>query len=346
MPKLEINLSALKQNYRTLQSKCAPSLCSAVVKADAYGLGIAPVVLALHEEACSLFWVAYAHEAVAVYDVLSSVDIAVFQDFNKETLPLFIQYGFIPVLSSLSQIELYKRYKTQLVEPVIQINTGLNRLGLHERNWALCDMSIRLVMSHLACADANSHFMNEAQLATFERGKAFFKSTKYSLSASDGIFLGDAFHADVVRAGAALYGINTTPYRENMMEPVLTLKARILQISDLKEGAYVGYGATYKTHMPKRIATVSIGYADGFPRALSNRGRLWYKQVELPVVGRVSMDMVTCDITHVEPSLLNEGDWVDVINQHYTIDDLARDSDTIGYELLTRLGARLQRQYL
>jgi alanine racemase len=347
MPTLEINLSSLKQNFNTLKNLCAPAMCSAVVKANAYGLGVRPVVHALSEEGCSFFWVAHAKEALIVRDNLPQSDVAVLQGFNQETLSFFAGHQLIPVLSTVDQVTLFKKNQSILKDPIIQVNTGLNRLGLTDDNLSCLDgLSIRLIMSHLACADAQSHFMNDAQLEKFKKLRSAFPETPFSLSASDAVFLGKQFHFDLVRAGAALYGVNTTPYRENVMAPVITLKAPILQLSELKAGSYVGYGATYRTYKSKRVATVSIGYNDGFPRALSDKGRFWFDHYEAPVIGRVSMDMVTCDISRIPESFLKEGTYLTAINDFYTVDDFARDSNTIGYEVLCGLGDRLKCVYI
>lgn len=347
MPTMEVDLSALRDNFKTLQRLSDPTTCSAVVKANAYGVGSIPVVEALCKEGCSFFWVAYAEEGMALRAVFPDVDIAVLQGFSDDTISQFLSYKLIPVLSTSKQLTLYSQYANQLLNPIVQIDTGLNRLGLSSTFWAeLSAIPVRYVMSHLACADSQSHFMNEKQLENLRSFQQLYPEFKLSLSASDGIFLGNQFHFDLVRAGAALYGINTTPYRENIMKPVISVKAPILQVSTVPEGSYVGYGATYRTVHSKKIATVSLGYHDGVCRALSNRGRLWYEHYEAPMIGRVSMDMVTCDISSIPEGLLKEGDDLYLVNSFYTVDDVARDSGTIGYELLTGFGDRIKRRYL
>ena len=239
--------------------------------------------------------------------------------------------------------------------PAIQIETGLNRLGFRENE--LTEMSpddrdlFSLVLSHLACADEQGHFMNEYQLQNFNRlRERFFPRLPASLSASDGTFLGQDYRFDVVRLGAAMYGINTAPYRENQMLPVVRVMAPVLEISVLSRGDFVGYSATYRAAGNRKIAIVSIGYGDGVPRALSNVGKLFFynggKTSEARIIGRISMDNVICDVTEVEN--LHVGDMAFVVNEFYTLDDIGRDAGTIGYEVLSRIGKnrRFERRYL
>jgi len=344
MIQLDIDLGALIRNFNQLKGLTSAS-CSCVVKANAYGLGVEAVAAALHKDGCSFFWVATLSEGIQLRQTFPDVIIAVLQGFCDHDMSSFIDHRLTPVLSTPGQIETFR--KTDLHDCVIQVETGLNRLGL-----TLDDLSSYhslnplVVMSHLACADAPAHFMNDVQHQAFEKVRALFPNSIHCLSASDGVFLDDRFQCDMVRLGAALYGVNTTPYRENQMEAVVSLKASVLQIKEMSQGEYVGYGATYRSHKPKRIATISIGYADGLPRSLSNRGRLWFQGLELPILGRVSMDMVTCDISNVPKGHLAEGDSVEVLNSTYTVDDLAHDADTIGYEILTRIGSRVSKTYL
>jgi alanine racemase len=203
----------------------------------------------------------------------------------------------------------------------------------------------------LACADEKDHFMNQHQLDNFKRiREKYFADVPACLSASDGAFLGADYAFDMVRLGAAVYGINTAPYRPNQMKNVVTVKAPILQIADLAKGEFVGYSATYRAGMNRRIAIVSIGYGDGLPRSLSNVGKVFFrikgKMQEARIIGRVSMDNVICDVTDIED--LKVGDWGYLIFDDYTLDDIARDAGTISYEILSRIGKnpRFRREYL
>jgi len=345
-PVIEINLNKLIDNYRLLSRVIAPAIPSAVVKDDAYGVGAVEVSKALYERAgCRNFWVAHALEAEKIIEVCPEAKIYVLQGIGHDSLPLFKKYKFIPVISSLEMWHFYKKHKLDGVNPVIYVETGLNRLGFREddlKKLSSKDLkSFSLVMSHLACADEKDHFMNEHQLENFKRLKEkYFKGLPASLSASDGAFLGPDFCFDMVRLGAAMYGINTAPYRENQMKNIITLKAPVLQIASLEKGEFVGYSATYRANTNRKIAIVSIGYGDGVPRSLSNIGKVFFKVsskwVEARILGRVSMDNIICDVTDVKD--LQVGEFGYFIMDDYTLDDIARDAGTIGYEIISRLG--------
>jgi alanine racemase len=237
---------------------------------------------------------------------------------------------------------------------VIHIETGLNRLGFRPSELAVLSDADKkqflLVMSHLACADEKDHFMNEHQVHNFITLKEkYFPNIPGSLSASDGIFLGGAFLQNMVRLGAAMYGINTAPYRENQMKNVVSLYAPVLQVEDLPAGEFVGYSATYRAASNRRLAIVSIGYGDGLPRSLSNVGKVFFKGKnmlhEARILGRVSMDNIICDVTTVPD--LKVGDEAVLLDDFYTLDDLGRDAGTISYEIISRIGknTRFIRKY-
>ncbi|MBR2299291.1 MAG: alanine racemase [Alphaproteobacteria bacterium] len=355
-PVLEINLNRLIENYKLLNRIIAPSIASAVVKDDAYGVGASEVVRALYEYAgCRHFWLAHAVEAQKVAEVAPDATIYVLQGMGSDSLDLFKKYKFTPVISSLEMWRYYQKHKIDEVKPVIYIETGLNRLGFREdelKKLSAKDLkSFSLVMSHLACADEKDHFMNTRQLENFKRLKEkYFKDLPASLSASDGAFLGQDYCFDMVRLGAAMYGINTAPYRENQMKNIITLKAPVLQISDLPKGEFVGYSATYRANTDKKIAIISIGYGDGVPRVLSNIGKVFFKTgskwSEARILGRVSMDNIICDVTDIKD--LKVGTFAYLIMDDYTLDDIARDCGTISYEMLSNIGknTRFFRKYI
>ena len=224
----------------------------------------------------------------------------------------------------------------------------------HDRTLAhshIKEEDFSLVLSHLSCADEQSHFMNYRQLENFiELKNKYFPNTMSSLSASDGVFLSTEFHFDMVRLGAAMYGINTAPYRENEMQNIIELKAPVLQIANTKKGKFIGYSATYKCPKDMKIAIVSIGYGDGVPRSLSNKGKvLFYEhgvQHLCPILGRVSMDNIICDVSTLQN--IKVGDFGTIINNDYTVDDVAKDADTIAYELISRIGKnpRILKNYI
>ena len=345
-PVLEVNLNRLLENYKLLNQIISPATPSAVVKDDAYGVGAQKVVKTLYERAgCRNFWVAHASEAEKVIELAPNARFYVLQGIGKDNLDLFRKYKFTPVISSLDMWHFYKKNKIEGVCPVIQIETGLNRLGFREddlKKLSSKDLkTFSLVMSHLSCADEKDHFMNEHQLENFKRLKEkYFKETPASLSASDGAFLGSEFCFDMVRLGAAMYGINTAPYRENQMKNIITLKAPVLQVKHLNKGEFVGYSATYRANTDRKIAIVSIGYGDGVPRSLSNVGKVFFKVsgkwAEARILGRVSMDNIICDVTNFKD--IEVGEFGFLIMDDYTLDDIARDAGTIGYEVISRLG--------
>ena len=355
-PTLEINLNRLLHNYKYLCDIIKPATPSAVVKDNAYGLDAAVVAKTLYEGAeCYDFWVAHAVEGEKIASFVLGARIYVLQGIGEDSLHLFEQYHFIPVISSPDMLGFWKKHKIEGIKPVIQIETGLNRLGFREtdlKKLSASDLKMFcMVMSHLACADEKDHFMNQHQLETFNKlRQQYFAGLPASLSASDGAFLGEDFCCQVVRLGAAMYGINTAPYRLNQMENIITMKAPVLQVTDLPKGEFVGYSATYRAGMNRRIAIVSIGYGDGLPRSLSNVGKVFFrikgKMQEARIIGRVSMDNVICDVTDIED--LKVGDWGYLIFDDYTLDDIARDAGTISYEILSRIGKnpRFRREYL
>lgn len=345
-PVLEIDLNKLVENYRFLSKMIEPAIASAVVKDDAYGIGAKIVAKTLYERAgCRHFWVAHASEAEKIVEDVEDAKIYVLQGIGVDSLPLFKKYKFIPVISSPQMWRFYKKHRIEGVMPVAHIDTGLNRLGFREddlKKLSSKDLkSFSLVMSHLACADEKDHFMNAHQIENFKRLKEkYFKDTPASLSASDGAFLGSDFCFDMVRLGAAMYGINTAPYRPNQMQNIINLKAPVLQVTDLKKGEFVGYSATYRANTNRRIAIVSIGYGDGLPRSLSNVGKVFFKKggkwLEARILGRVSMDNVICDVSDIED--LEVGEFGFLIMDDYTLDDIARNAGTIGYEIVSRIG--------
>ena len=345
-PVLEFNLSRLIENYKLLEEIIKPAIPSAVIKDNAYGIGARVVAEQLYKNAnCRNFWVAHAVEAECIVDVVKDAKIFVLQGIGKDNLELFKKYKFIPVINSYEMFKFWKENSIEGIKPVIHVETGLNRLGFRENELKQLNKDelkmFAMVMSHLACADEKDHFMNKHQLEKFNQiRKKYFLEIPASLSASDGAFLGEDFCCDMVRLGAAMYGINTAPYRLNQMKNIITLKAPVLQVTDLIKGEFVGYSATYRASTNRKIAIVSIGYGDGIPRSLSNVGKIFFKcgknWSEANIIGRVSMDNIICDVTNIKK--IKSGDWGYLIFDEYTVDDIARDAGTISYEVLSRVG--------
>ena len=355
-PILEINLNHLVDNFKQLQQLACHSTPAAVVKDDAYGLDAKVVAKTLYNKAqCRHFFVAHAVEGERIRNIVPDASIYVLQGIGEDSLPIFQSDKLIPVISSPEMFDFWKANRINGIKPVIHIETGLNRLGFRERELEAMSEDDRkefgMVMSHLACGDEKDHFMNKHQLDNFCRLKElYFPKLPGSLSASDGVFLGSDFQQDLVRLGAAMYGINTAPYRENQMKDVVYLKAPVLQIEDLSVGEFVGYSATYRANSPRKIAIISIGYGDGVPRSLSNVGKVFFKTLgklsEARIIGRISMDNIICDVTNVDA--LKVGDLAYLVDDFYTLDDMGRDAGTITYEILSRIGknTRYIRKYI
>ena len=359
---LTINLGALAANYRQLRDQLrAGAECAAVVKADAYGLGLAPIATRLAQEGCAHFFVATLEEGTALQDDLRGVGaeptIFVLLGAEPGSAAGLAERGLVPVLNSRDQIERWQNEAHRRGGPlpaIVHIDTGMSRLGLEAADveWiaqtpdALAGIALRAVMSHLACADEPLHPLNRHQLEAFEAARAKFPAAPATLANSAGILLGEAYHFDMVRPGIALYGGNPLDQGPNSFAEVIHLQTRIVQVREIDSPQAVGYGATHRVAGPCRIATVPVGYADGYLRTLSNRGTAFVAGVRAPLVGRVSMDLITLDVTAVPVENSKPGAIVDLIGGGVGLDDAAREAGTISYELLTRLGPRLERVYV
>ena len=352
---LEIHLAAIVANWRRLAAELKPGAqCAAVVKADAYGLGMARVAPRLAAAECTLFFVAAIDEGLALRRLLPGVEIAVFDGLLPGTAGEFRRARLIPVLNDLGQIAAWRQSEaTRALPAIIHVDTGMSRLGLSpaelrrlgDEPGLLAGLELRAILSHLACADEPAHPLNAQQLAAFNRALALLPRAPASIAASSGIFLGADYHFDFARPGAALYGINPTPQDPNKMKQVIRLKGRIVQVRDVDSGATVGYGATHRMERAGRIATVAVGYADGWLRSSSHRGTAGIAGQRVPIIGRISMDLMTLDVTGIDPALAHPGAFVDLIDETHGVDDIAAAAGTIGYEILTSLGTRYHRVY-
>lgn len=354
---LSINLSALRANFRQIAARSSPSRAAAVVKADAYGLGANHIAPALAAEGCRDFFVAHLAEAVPLLPLLPpDARLFILNGLAPGAESRCADMGVIPVLNTSDQttrwIALAASRATRL-PAAVQVDSGMSRLGLSaDEALALAadpgftaHIQPVLVMSHLACADTPAHPANAAQHARFSEIAAVFPGVPRSLANSGGTFLGPAFHGDLVRPGIALYG--GAPFDgENPMRAVIALDARVIQTRTIPAGTGVGYGLSFTAARETRLATISVGYADGLPRALGNRGAAFFRGTRLPIAGRVSMDSISLDITALPDGALRPGDWVELIGPHQSLDRLAADAGTISYEILTSLGRRYARHYV
>ena len=343
---LTVDLGAIVANWRALAARAAPAECAAVVKADAYGLGAAEVAPALARAGCRTFFVALTGEGVALRRLLGGgPEIFILHGPAPGEEPMFAAHALVPVLNCAAQAHAWAAYAAEL-PAAVQVDTGMARLGLPPAEaTGLPHLHVTLVLSHLACADDPADSANAAQLAAFRALRQLWPDARASLAASFGIFLGPEYHFDLVRPGAALYGIVPTA-GPHPIRGVLRLRAPVIQTRRVPAGAGIGYGQTWRAPGPTRLATLGIGYADGLPRSLSNRGGAWLGERRLPIVGRISMDSVIVDASAVPQAVLAPGTLLDLIGPMAGVDAVAEAAGTVGYELLTRLGGRFARRYL
>ncbi|WP_150291942.1 alanine racemase [Sphingobium estronivorans] len=350
---LRIDLDALADNYRIIQRQVAPATVAGVVKADGYGLGAEPVAATLMDAGCRHFFVALLGEAVALKPALrEGVALFILNGLQPGTEGECAAIGAIPVLNSLDQMARWAQQARALgrrLPAALQVDSGMARLGLPPEEVAILlaeperleGIDLSLIMSHLACADDPDAAFNAVQRDNFEALARHFPDVPRALDNSGGAFLKRG-HFDLVRAGIALYG-GAPQGTPNPMRPVVALETRIVQLRTIPAGAGVGYGLSHHCERPTRIATIPLGYADGWPRHLGNVGSAFIGSRRVPIVGRVSMDSITLDVTDVPDVLLYPGAPVELIGPHQTIDQVAADAGTISYEILTRLGQRYGR---
>lgn len=354
---LSIDLAALAANYRLVAGQAAGAVCAAVVKADAYGLGVAQVAPVLEQAGARQFFVAHVDEGLELRaHVSAGAGITVLHGPRPDAVKACLAGGLRPVLNSLEQIGWVRqaaRATGRGVGVVLQLDTGMSRFGLSEADVAelastpalLEGLHVELIMSHLACADTPADPANAMQAACLRRMAAMLPPAPLSLAASSGIFLGPAYHFDLVRPGAALYGVAPNRESPGLLQPVVGLSAHVLQIRTLQPGDRVGYGLTWQASEPRRVATIAAGYADGQARHGAGQQCAWFRGQRLPVLGRISMDSMTVDITDVPQGQLEADGMVDLLNPGYGVDALAEAQGTIGYEILTSLGRRYHRVY-
>jgi alanine racemase len=357
---LTIDVAAVVDNWRDLAQRSAPAECSAVVKADAYGLGLEPIARALARAGCQTFFVAHLSEGRALRAALSEPVIYVLNGLAPATTNAYAQSELRPVIGSLAEFAEWTRFRAQSGYSgcaALHVDTGMNRLGLTPeeasglaaRN-SIGRHGITLLMSHFACSEEPGHALNARQMADFRDVRALFPDIPASLANSSGIFLGpDALH-DIVRPGIALYGANPTPGHINLMRPVVRLDGRIIQVREVAEGESVGYGATWTAKQPTRLAIAALGYADGFLRAASVSdlhpgAEAIVAGKRCPLAGRVSMDLLAIDVTDVPGDGPQRGDWATLLGDEIGVDELASHAGTIAYEVLTNLGRRYRRVY-
>lgn len=357
---LTIDLARLTGNWQTYRDLCDGGVdVSAVVKADAYGLGATEVGEALWSAGCRRFFVAHGFEGAALRAALPDAEIFVFHGALAGEETMFWEDRLVPVLGSIEAIERWGKFAetSGYDRAALHVDTGMNRLGLSpDETRALFNIGelpggikLELIMSHLACADDLSSAKNSEQKALFDELMALrplsLGDVPLSLANSAGALMGAGFHYDCVRVGIGLYGGNPFTGRDNPLRPVVKLEAEILQTRAVEVGETVSYGATWTAARPSRIATIGVGYADGFLRSGGVKGEVLIDGRRAPIVGRVTMDLIMIDVTELPPQTCQAGAMVQLIGEELTVEEVASWSGTIGYEVLTALGKRFARDY-
>jgi alanine racemase len=357
---LTINLGAIEANWRALGRLAMPAECAAVIKADAYGCGIEPVARHLAQAGCRTFFVADLAEARRVRAAVAEPAIYVLSSLFPGTTDAYAAIRARPVIGSLVELAEWDAFCAASGwrgGAALHVDTGMNRLGVSADEAAALAPRIRaenhgitLLMSHLAAAEKPAHQLNDKQIKLFRDVRLLYRGIPSSLANSSGIFLGNGAHCDVVRPGVALYGVNPTPGRGNPMQPAIDLQARIVQVRTVSKGETVGYDAMWTARHAARIAVVAAGYADGYARAASSSDTAPGADAivagkRCPVAGRISMDLLAIDISALPDNAARRGDMATLIGAAITVDDLARMTGTIGYEVLSSLGRRYHRVY-
>ena len=340
---LHINLTSIGRNWNFIKNLARkPVETSAVLKANAYGLGIEPIASHLFREGVNTFFVSSVDEAIELRKILTrKPNIYYLNGYSANESQAINEYNIMPVLNSIDQIENFRSETTQK-SAALQIDIGMNRLGLQpfeviKAKYACKSLNIRLILGHLSSADVNSDPANAKQLKLFSELSSFFPHIPKSLAATGGIILGKKYHFDLTRPGIGIFGGKPFEQAKN----VVSINLPVLQVKDIRKGDGIGYNHSFISGNRKRIAIVASGYADGFSRQLSNSGMLYAENIKCPIVGRVSMDLITVDVSNAERDPIT----LSALGPNQTIDNLAEQSSTIGYEILTSLGSRYKRVY-
>jgi len=359
--RLTIDLGALAGNWRALAALAPTAATGAAVKADGYGLGAIPVAGALYGAGCRHFFVAHLSEALSLRPHLAAdATVFVLHGIPPGTAGEFVAHGITPVLNSLHDIEAWARAARSAgrsLGAALQVDSGMNRMGLSTAEvdalvaapQRLAGIELTVGMSHLACADTPDHPLNAEQRRRFiaVTGRiGALAGARLALANSAGILLGPDFHFALTRPGIALYGANPTPSRPSPVAPVIRLESDILQVREIDRPEVVGYGAAHEVTGPTRVATVAVGYADGYLRAAGNRGKVRVAGRLAPILGRISMDLMTIDVTDIPPALSAPGMPVVLVGEGLPIEEVAQAMGTVPYEFLTRLGSRFARTYV
>ena len=358
--KITIDLNSIEKNYKLIKKKIGKE-CSiaAVLKANAYGLGIKEISIKLKELGCKFFFVATLKEGMELRKILKDIEIFVLNGpifFDVKIYNYFLDYNLIPIFNSFKELKLWIRLESKNKKKTkigLHFDTGMNRFGIPnveidkvKKLFEKKTLNLFCIMSHLSSADEKNKKINLLQKNLFNKINSDYKNVLLSIANSSAIFNLKGFNFSLVRSGGALFGINPTK-NKNPMNNVISLHAKVLQIKNLKTetNKVVGYNSTYQVNGALKIAVLGIGYADGYPRNLSNIGYAFFKNSKLPIVGTISMDYITVDLSKLRKKI-KVGDWVELIGKNISIQDVAFLSQTIEYEILNNLGNRLQKYYI
>lgn len=353
-----INLNNVAENYRKICKEVSEKTTVAgVLKANSYGFGAIPVAKKLYLEGCRKFFVATIAEGIEARSVLpNDAEIFVLSGVLNNTEDILVKYELTPVLNNPYQADLWIDYATKInkkLKAVVHVDTGMFRNGFSQidaeqyRAKIMDNLNLSFVMSHLACADILNHPMNAAQLAKFKTALQTFGNAKGSLSATNGIFLGDEYEFDVVRPGKSLYGFSIREDKIGSFLPVMDIYARIVQVNELKAGDTIGYGATFVATHDMKTITIGLGYADGFMRKFAGYGHGFIGDKKLPMVGRFSMDYITLDASGIDESDLKIGNWVELTRTpDYTLEKWALALNTLPHEVACHFGQRVKKVYV
>lgn len=355
---LTINLKSLSENYTHFQNVVGKNCSVAgIIKANAYGLGQQQIAEKLSTLGCTHFFVATLDEALNFRLYNKKDKIAVLGGLMNNEEKTYITHNITPVLNSLDDVKIWGQVGKSLNQKfpsIIHFDTGVNRLGLSKKETGtllesadfLDNLDVQWVMSHFACADEKDHSLTPKQAADFANIAQKLPTAQKSLANSSGIFRNKSYHYQMVRPGYSLYGGNPTPETNNPIKPVAALHARILQIRECLKEQSIGYSATHVFDNNTRTATIALGYADGFLRSNSGKSIVYYNNQPCPILGRVSMDLVSIDISDIQGKQPEQGDAIEILGPNQNVDDLAKTAGTIGYEILTGLGSRYKREYI
>jgi alanine racemase len=353
-----VDLKALEHNVQMIRELVHPAELSCIVKANAYGVGYQGIAKKLYELGVQKFFVANTWEGICLRNLLPYADrIYILNGIIPEDVPDYHAHKLTPVLNTMQQLKNWaeesRKYKQKL-PALLHFDTGMNRLGfdqeeITEIKQCIKDLDIEYIVSHLAQADTLHHPYNELQQEKFEAIIKEFPGHKYSLAATEALRLGNQFYYDLVRVGMGLYGALPPKAPGILAEDlrfIFKTQARILQVRHIQAGETIGYGQTFIADTPRRLAVLPLGFVDGIPRAASNQGHVYVQHYEIPVVGRVSMDLTIIDVTDVHEELTAEGSWVDLILDSVSLYTLAAESNTGVYEIITRISERFERIYI